>query len=69
QQLAAGEGDVGHLGEHLETAALLAADGFRQQLARQVGWGASGRNGGQLIRGVGHDVDHFAPVIGAEGVR
>jgi glycine/D-amino acid oxidase-like deaminating enzyme len=24
--------------------------------ARRIGWGASGRNGGQLIRGIGHDV-------------
>ncbi|WP_041024407.1 FAD-binding oxidoreductase, partial [Pseudomonas sp. SHC52] len=31
--------------------------------------GASGRNGGQLIRGVGHGLDQFTPVIGAEGVR
>ena len=37
--------------------------------AHQIGWGASGRNGGQLIRGVGHDLDQFAKVIGREGVR
>lgn len=55
----------------LNTAIELARRGISVVLleARQVGWGASGRNGGQLIRGVGHDVDHFAPVIGAEGVR
>lgn len=37
--------------------------------ARRIGWGASGRNGGQLIRGIGHDVSGFARHIGAEGVR
>ncbi|PTQ68847.1 FAD-binding oxidoreductase [Pseudomonas sp. GV071] len=37
--------------------------------ANQMGWGASGRNGGQLIRGVGHDVERFAGVVGADGVR
>jgi glycine/D-amino acid oxidase-like deaminating enzyme len=37
--------------------------------AHKIGWGASGRNGGQLIRGVGHDVDQFESVIGASGVR
>lgn len=37
--------------------------------AHQVGWGASGRNGGQLIRGVGHDLDQFEKTLGREGVR
>lgn len=37
--------------------------------ARRIGWGASGRNGGQLIRGVGHDVSGFARFVGEEGVR
>ncbi|VVO76759.1 Gamma-glutamylputrescine oxidoreductase [Pseudomonas fluorescens] len=37
--------------------------------ARRIGWGASGRNGGQLIRGVGHDVSGFARYVGEEGVR
>ncbi|QHF45345.1 FAD-dependent oxidoreductase [Pseudomonas sp. S35] len=36
--------------------------------ARRVGWGASGRNGGQLIRGIGHDVSGFAKYVGEEGV-
>ncbi|ROM49330.1 FAD-dependent oxidoreductase [Pseudomonas poae] len=35
---------------------------------RRIGWGASGRNGGQLIRGIGHDVSGFAKYIGEEGV-
>ena len=37
--------------------------------ARRIGWGASGRNGGQLIRGVGHAVERFRPLLGDEGVR
>ncbi len=37
--------------------------------ARRIGWGASGRNGGQLIRGIGHDVSGFAKSVGEEGVR
>ncbi|MCU1760841.1 FAD-binding oxidoreductase [Pseudomonas sp. 14P_8.1_Bac3] len=37
--------------------------------ARRIGWGASGRNGGQLIRGIGHDVSGFARHVGNEGVR
>ena len=37
--------------------------------ARRIGWGASGRNGGQLIRGIGHDVSGFAKYVGEVGVR
>lgn len=36
---------------------------------RRIGWGASGRNGGQLIRGIGHDVSSFARYVGEDGVR
>ena len=55
----------------LNTAIELAQKGFSVVLveAHQIGWGASGRNGGQLIRGVGHGVEQFASVIGSEGVR
>jgi len=55
----------------LNTAIELAERGFSVVLleARKVGWGASGRNGGQLIRGVGHGLEQFEPVIGAEGVQ
>lgn len=51
----------------LNTALELAERGARVVLleARRIGWGASGRNGGQLIRGVGHDVEQFESVIGA----
>ncbi|BAQ80924.1 MULTISPECIES: NAD(P)/FAD-dependent oxidoreductase [Pseudomonas] len=37
--------------------------------ARRIGWGASGRNGGQLIRGIGHDVTGFARYVGQDGVK
>ncbi|MFG3451829.1 NAD(P)/FAD-dependent oxidoreductase [Stutzerimonas stutzeri] len=54
----------------LNTAIELAERGLSVVLleAHQIGWGASGRNGGQLIRGVGHDVEQFQPVLGVEGV-
>ena len=55
----------------LNTAIELAERGLSVVLleGRKIGWGASGRNGGQLIRGVGHDVDQFRSVIGDGGVR
>ena len=55
----------------LNTALELAERGLSVVLleAHRIGWGASGRNGGQLIRGVGHGLDQFTSVIGAEGVR
>ncbi|WP_028241387.1 NAD(P)/FAD-dependent oxidoreductase [Stutzerimonas azotifigens] len=54
----------------LNTAIELAERGLSVVLleARRIGWGASGRNGGQLIRGVGHDLDRFMPILGEEGV-
>lgn len=36
--------------------------------AHKIGWGASGRNGGQLIRGIGHDLEVFRNSIGQEGI-
>ncbi|MBO3276139.1 NAD(P)/FAD-dependent oxidoreductase [Pseudomonas schmalbachii] len=55
----------------LNTAIELAERGLSVVLleAHRIGWGASGRNGGQLIRGVGHGVEQFEPVIGTDGVR
>lgn len=55
----------------LNTAIELAQRGHSVVLleAHAVGWGASGRNGGQLIRGVGHDVEQFRGQIGEDGVR
>ena len=54
----------------LNTAIELAERGLSVVLleAHRIGWGASGRNGGQLIRGVGHDVEQFQPLLGADGV-
>ncbi|MBY8949605.1 FAD-binding oxidoreductase [Pseudomonas sp. SH10-3B] len=55
----------------VNTAIELAQRGLSVVLleARRIGWGASGRNGGQLIRGIGHDVSGFAKYVGEEGVR
>jgi glycine/D-amino acid oxidase-like deaminating enzyme len=55
----------------LNTALELAERGLSVVLleAHKIGWGASGRNGGQLIRGVGHGLDQFTKVIGEDGVR
>ncbi|CAI8857205.1 gamma-glutamylputrescine oxidase [Pseudomonas sp. IT-P74] len=55
----------------INTAIELAQRGLSVILleARRIGWGASGRNGGQLIRGIGHDVSGFARHIGADGVQ
>lgn len=55
----------------LNTAIELAERGLSVALleAHKIGWGASGRNGGQLIRGVGHHVERFRDVIGDSGVR
>jgi glycine/D-amino acid oxidase-like deaminating enzyme len=55
----------------INTAIELAQRGLKVILleARRIGWGASGRNGGQLIRGIGHDVSGFARHVGEEGVR
>ncbi|MNF41416.1 Gamma-glutamylputrescine oxidoreductase [compost metagenome] len=55
----------------LNCAIELARRGYAVALleARQIGWGASGRNGGQLIRGVGHEVERFRGVLGDDGVR
>lgn len=55
----------------LNTAIELAERGFSVVLleARRIAWGASGRNGGQLIRGLGHDLQRFVPQLGQEGVE
>ncbi len=55
----------------VNTAIELAERGLSVVLleASQIGWGASGRNGGQLIRGVGHGLDQFTNVLGEQGVR
>ncbi|MEM0953959.1 MAG: FAD-binding oxidoreductase [Pseudomonadota bacterium] len=37
--------------------------------ANRIAWGASGRNGGQIIGGLGHDATKFKATIGDEGVE
>ena len=37
--------------------------------ANRLAWGASGRNGGQVIGGLGHDATKFRAAIGDEGVE
>jgi glycine/D-amino acid oxidase-like deaminating enzyme len=36
--------------------------------AHKIAWGASGRNGGQIIRGIGHELEDFRKTIGQEGI-
>ncbi|KAA0873619.1 NAD(P)/FAD-dependent oxidoreductase [Nitrincola tapanii] len=55
----------------INTAIELAQEGYQVTLleAHRLGWGASGRNGGELIRGIGHHLDQFQPSLGDEGVK
>lgn len=55
----------------INTAIELAERGISVALleAYYVGWGASGRNGGQLIRALSHDLDRFENRVGKDGVR
>jgi glycine/D-amino acid oxidase-like deaminating enzyme len=55
----------------VNTALELSERGYRVVLleANRLCWGASGRNGGQIIGGVGHNASQFGKVIGEEGVR
>ena len=54
----------------IASAVELAERGYHVVLleAHQIGWGASGRNGGQIIRGIGHNLNDFKKVIGQEGI-
>ena len=55
----------------INTAIELRQRGFSVAVleAKRIGWGASGRNGGELIRGIGHDATVFRNEIGDEGVN
>jgi len=55
----------------VNTALELAERGFDVALveANRIGWGASGRNGGQIIGGIGHTPERFKKSIGADGIR
>lgn len=52
------------------TALELAERGYSVILleAFKIGWGASGRNGGQLIRGIGQNLEGFRKAIGQTGI-
>ena len=55
----------------VNTALELAERGYEVALveANRMSWGASGRNGGQIIGGIGHDPERFIKAIGEDGVK
>ena len=55
----------------VNTALELSERGYEVTLleANRLAWGASGRNGGQVIGGIGHDPNQFIKFVGDEGVR
>jgi hypothetical protein len=68
------EADVAVVGggfSGVNTALELAERGYRVVLleARRISWGATGRNGGQVVCGIGNRAEQFEKFIGAEGVR
>ncbi|PTY38406.1 FAD-dependent oxidoreductase [Saccharospirillum sp. MSK14-1] len=54
----------------VNTALELAERGYNVVLleAHRIGWGASGRNGGQLVRGIGHGLAPFRKALGDSGM-
>lgn len=54
----------------VNTALELAERGYSVVLleANRIGWGASGRNGGQLVRGIGHGLQPFRKTLGEAGL-
>ena len=54
----------------IASAIELAERGYKVVLleSHKIGWGASGRNGGQIIRGIGHNLEDFRKVIGQQGI-
>lgn len=55
----------------VNTALELAERGVEVALveANRISWGATGRNGGQIIGGIGHDPERFVKTIGEQGVK
>ena len=54
----------------VSTAVELCERGYKVALVEgnRISWGASGRNGGQIIGGVGHNPDRFRRTVGSDGV-
>jgi len=55
----------------VNTALELSERGYKVAIveANRIGWGATGRNGGQIIGGIGHSHERFRKWIGDEGIR
>lgn len=55
----------------VNTALELSERGYKVALieANRIGWGATGRNGGQIIGGIGHGHERFKKWIGDEGIQ
>jgi len=56
----------------IHTALELAEQGVTNVVVlegRHLGYGGSGRNGGQVMAGIGHDIDAIAGQVGQEGVK
>jgi gamma-glutamylputrescine oxidase len=56
----------------INTALELAEQGITNIVvleARQLGYGGTGRNGGQIMAGIGHDLDKIKSQVGEEGLR
>lgn len=56
----------------VNTALELAEKGFRNIAlleARYLGFGGTGRNGGQIMAGIGHDLDKIKKDVGEDGIR
>jgi len=56
----------------IHTALELAEQGLKDVVvleARYLGFGGSGRNGGQVMAGIGHDLDNIKHEVGEEGLK
>ncbi len=55
----------------INTALELAERGYKVAVieASRVAWGASGRNGGQVVGGIGHALERFQQAIGTTGIQ
>nr|WP_174505308.1 FAD-binding oxidoreductase [Acinetobacter sp. Marseille-Q1620] len=56
----------------IHTALELAEQGVKNIVvleARYLGYGGSGRNGGQVMAGIGHDLDNIKHEVGEEGLK